>query len=160
MKSTWRTMRTIGAILAVAALAGACVSPEMKRKAAIDGFLQKTSGDFHNEKGELFLIPVVARMVAYDTMYVEKRDASGNVTTARLVSIDYSPKSDKVVQQAMAFTTEGQWRNLRENPELFTALLPKDVRPAGSCNITLAEDGNSVSYSCSGSPPETFQRRH
>ena len=41
------------------------------------------------------------------------------------------------------FTQEGQWRNLRENPELFTALLPKDVRPAGTCDIQPAEDLNS-----------------
>jgi hypothetical protein len=60
---------------------------------------------------------------------------------------------------ALTFTQEGQWRNLRENPELFTALLPKDVRPAGTCDIQPAEDHNSVSYSCGGSKPEVFTRQ-
>ena len=54
------------------------------------------------------------------------------------------------MQRALAFTQEGQWRNMRENPELFTALLPKDVRPAGTCDIKPAEDRNSLSYSCGG----------
>ena len=64
-----------------------------------------------------------------------------------------------MLQLALAFTQEGQWRNLRENPELFTALLPKDVRAAGSCDIQPAEDLNSVSYSCGGSKPEVFRRQ-
>ena len=64
-----------------------------------------------------------------------------------------------VIQAALTFTQEGQWRNLRENPELFTALLPKDVRPAGTCDIQPAADLNSISYSCSGSKPEIFIRR-
>ena len=45
-----------------------------------------------------------------------------------------------MILRALTFTQEGQWRNLRENPELFTALLPKDVRPAGTCDIKPAAD--------------------
>jgi hypothetical protein len=152
-------IRAAGGILAVMALLTSCVSPDMRRKAAIEEFLNKTSGEFHNDKGDLLITPVIARMVAYDTLYVEKRDTAGTVFS-RLVALEYDPGTKKIVQRALAFTADGQWRNLRENPELFTALLPKDVRPAGSCNIDLAEDGNSVNYSCSGSPPETFNRRH
>jgi hypothetical protein len=37
-------------------------------------------------------------------------------------------------------------------------LLPKDVRPAGTCDIQPSEDMNSLTYSCGGTPPETFRR--
>lgn len=154
-----RIIRAIGATLAVTAMLGGCTSPDMRRRTAIEEFLNKTAGEYHSDKADLLITPVISRMVAYDTLYVEKRDSAGAVFS-RLVALEYNSDTKKVVQRALAFTTEGQWRNLRENPELFTALLPKDVRSAGSCNIDLADDGNSVSFSCSGSAPETFQRRH
>ena len=59
-------------------------------------------------------------------------------------------KKLEIKLQALTFTSEGQWRDLRENPELLTSLLPKDVRPAGTCEITPAEDKNSVTFSCGG----------
>ena len=64
-----------------------------------------------------------------------------------------------IIQRALTFTQENQWRDLREQPEMFTALLPKDVRPAGTCDIKSAADANSVTYSCGGSPPENFTRQ-
>jgi hypothetical protein len=56
------------------------------------------------------------------------------------------------------FTQQGQWRNLLQQPELLSALQPNDVRPAGTCDLHLAEDMNSISYSCGGSPPTSYQR--
>jgi hypothetical protein len=32
------------------------------------------------------------------------------------------------------------------------------VRAAGSCDIKLADDRNSITYSCGGSAPETYAR--
>ena len=51
-------------------------------------------------------------------------------------------------------------RNLLAQPELLSALQPNDVRPAGSCDIQLAEDLNSITYSCAGSTPTVYQRVH
>ena len=96
-------------------------------------------------------------MVTDESIYIELHDANG--IFGRLLDLKISADGTKVLQLALAFTQEGQWRNLRENPELFTALLPKDVRPAGSCDIQPAEDLNSVSYSCGGSKPEVFRRQ-
>ena len=96
-------------------------------------------------------------MVTDEAIYVERRDAKG--VFARLVNIEMDKSGKKYLQRALTFTQDNQWRNLREQPELFTALLPKDVRPAGTCNIVPAADANSVSYSCGGSAPEIFRRK-
>ena len=96
-------------------------------------------------------------MVTDESIYIERHDANG--IFGRLLDLKISADGKKVLQFALTFTQEGQWRNLRENPELFTALLPKDVRPAGTCDIQPAEDLNSVSYSCGGSKPEIFRRQ-
>jgi hypothetical protein len=96
-------------------------------------------------------------MVSDESVYVERQDASG--IFGRLLDLKMSADGKRVVQLALTFTQDGQWRNLRENPELFTALLPKDVRPAGTCDIQPSADMNSVSYSCGGSAPEIFKRK-
>jgi hypothetical protein len=144
------------ALLAVS-LAG-CVTTEKKNRAAIEVFKQSTAGNWQSANGaELTMVPVRARMVTDEAIYVERRDANG--VFGRLLNLEISADGKKVLQRALTFTQDGQWRNLREQPELFTALLPKDVRPAGTCNIQVSEDANSVSYSCGGSPPETFKRK-
>jgi hypothetical protein len=145
-------------LLAAAAvsLAG-CKTREVKDRAAIEQFKQATAGSWTSESGaELDIIPVRARMVTDEAIYVERRDAAG--LFGRLVNLEVA-KDGRIVQRALTFTQEHQWRNLREQPEMFTALLPKDVRPAGTCDIKPAPDANSVTYSCGGSPPETFQRK-
>ncbi|HEV7609711.1 MAG TPA: hypothetical protein VGO61_20420 [Steroidobacteraceae bacterium] len=146
--------------LAVAFAIGlaACVTQEKKSKLAVERFKQSTSGQYQSASGaELFIVPVRARMVTDEALYVERHDARG--TFGRLLNIELSPDGKKIIQRALTFTQEGQWRNLHENPELFTALLPKDVRPAGTCDIQPTADLNAVSYSCGGSPPEVFKRK-
>ena len=144
--------------LAISGLTG-CVTSENRRKQAIEAFRETTAGQYLSDSGaELFIAPVRARMVTDEAIYVERRDAKG--VFARLLNVEHAADGKKIIQRALTFTQEGQWRNLRENPELFTALLPKDVRPAGTCDIKPAEDGNSLSYSCGGSTPETFRRKN
>jgi len=117
-----------------------------------------TAGEYQSESGaKLYVAPVRSRMVTDESIYIERHDANG--IFGRLLDLRVSADGKTVTQAALAFTQEGQWRNLRENPELFTALLPKDVKPAGTCNIQPADDRNSVTYSCGGSPPEIFTRK-
>lgn len=138
------------------ALAG-CVTQEQKSRAAIESFKQATAGTWQSASGaELTIVPVRARMVTDEAIYVERRDANG--VFGRLLNLELAADGRKILQRALTFTQDGQWRNLREQPELFTALLPKDVRPAGTCDIQASADHNSVSYSCGGSPPEQFTR--
>ena len=145
------------ATLFAVSLAG-CVTNDVKNRAAIEQFKQSTAGTWTNGSGaELTIVPVRARMVTDEAVYVELRDANG--VFGRLLNLAVAADGKKIVQRALTFTQEGQWRNLREQPELFTALLPKDVRPAGTCDIQPAADANSVSYSCGGSAPETFRRQ-
>jgi hypothetical protein len=147
-------------LVAVIVAAGltACVTQENQNKAAVEKFKQSTTGQYVSASGaQLFIAPVRARMVTDEAIYVERYDANGII--GRLVNIEMSADGTKVIQRALTFTQEGQWRDLRENPELFTALLPKDVRPAGTCDIKPADDANSLSYSCGGSPPEIFTRK-
>jgi hypothetical protein len=139
------------------ALSG-CANQQIKDRAMIDQFKHDTAGEYQNDSGaHLFIVPVRSRMVSDESMYIERVDSKG--IFGRLLDLKVSEDGKKVVQFALAFTQDGQWRNLRENPELFTALLPKDVKSAGTCDIQPAGDLNSVSYSCGGSPPETFRRK-
>jgi ABC-type uncharacterized transport system auxiliary subunit len=157
MNAAQRSTAGVIALVFAAALA-ACVTQENKNKAAVEKFRQTTAGQYVSASGaQLFIAPVRARMVTDEAIYVERHDANG--TIGRLVNIEMSADGKRLIQRALTFTQEGQWRNLRENPELLTALLPKDVRPAGTCDIKPSEDANSLSYSCGGSPPETFTRK-
>jgi hypothetical protein len=145
------------AALLCLALAG-CVTQEAKNRVAVEKFKQMSAGQWHSDGGaELTIIPVRARMVTDEAVYIERSDANG--IFGRLLNIELSKDGKKMIQRALTFTQEGQWRNLREQPELFTALLPKDVRPAGTCDIQVSDDSNSVTYSCGGSAPETFRRK-
>ena len=144
-------------LLAVAV--SACVNQHEMRKRDIQHFLQTASGEYDNEAGDrLVLVPVYARMIGLDTMYLERTTAKG--TSGRLLALEVAGNNDKFVQLSYVFTQQGQWRNLLAQPELLSALQPNDVRPAGTCDIKLADDMNSISYSCGGSPPTTYQRVH
>ena len=148
----------IALVVGFPALLAGCVNQQMKDKETVEAFKRDTSGQYRSDSGaELFIVVVRSRMVTDESIYIEHHDAKG--IYARLLDLHISADGKKVLQAALMFTQEGQWRNLRENPELFTALLPKDVRPAGTCDIQPAEDRNSVSYSCGGSKPEIFRRQ-
>jgi hypothetical protein len=156
MKHAQRTLVLI--TIALAAGLAACKTQEVKNRAAVDSFKQRSAGQWQSDSGaQLTIIPVRARMVTDEAVYVERSDANG--VFGRLLNIELSKDGKKMIQRALTFTQEGQWRNLREQPELFTALLPKDVRPAGTCDIQVSEDANAVTYSCGGSPRETFHRK-
>jgi hypothetical protein len=144
-------------LLCVALAFAGCVNQQVRDRAAVEQFMQATSGSWRSDGGaDLTIIPVRARMVTDEAIFVERRDANG--VFVRLLDLKMDKSGKKVMQRALAFTQEGQWRDLREQPELSTALLPKDVRPAGTCDIQVAADTNSLTYSCGGSAPETFQR--
>lgn len=135
----------------------ACVNQQEKTKRDIQKFLGSAAGEYVSATGDsLMVAPVYARMIALDTLYIERTSASGG-TSGRLVALEPG-REGKILQLAYSFTQQGQWRNLREQPELFTALLPKDVRAAGTCDIKLSDDRNSITYSCGGSAPETYTR--
>jgi len=145
------------AALTLVALSG-CANQQIQDRELIEKYKHDTAGEYVSASGaKLYIAPVRSRMVTDESIYIERHDANG--VFGRLLDLKVSADGKQVVQAALVFTQEGQWRNLRENPELFTALLPKDVRPAGTCNIQPAPDQNSVSYSCGGSPPETFNRK-
>ena len=150
-----RTRIFLSSVLVIAL--AACVNQMEQRKRDIQKYLQTAGGQYHNEAGDtLFMAPVYARMIGLDTMYVERTTKKG--TVGFLLVLEPSGDGEKVVQIAYGFTQQNQWRNLRESPELLSALQPNDVRPIGSCDIQLAKDMNSVSFACNGNPPQTFTR--
>ena len=152
------SLQCLSGALALAAVLAGCVNQQQQDIQLVDDFKRNTAGQYRSDSGaQLFIAPVRSRMVTDESMYIELHDANG--IFGRLLDLKVSADGKKVLQLALTFTQEGQWRNLRENPELFTALLPKDVRPAGACDIQPAEDHNSVSYSCGGSKPEVFTRQ-
>jgi hypothetical protein len=148
----WQTLLAI----ALCATLTACVNQQEKTKREIQKFMSYVAGEYVNEAGDTLVVaPVYARMIAMDTIYVER--TSGQGTSGRLIELAPGKKGS-ILQVAYSFTQSGQWRNLREQPELFTALLPKDVRAAGTCDLKLADDRNSISYSCGGSTPVKYTR--
>jgi hypothetical protein len=155
-KRMYRWMTTC-VVMALAVSLGACVNSQEQTKRDIQKFLASASGEYVSASSDTLVVaPVYARMVALDTLYVERTSASGG-TSGRLVALE-AGRDGKILQLGYSFTQQGQWRNLREQPELFTALLPKDVRAAGTCDIKLSDDRNSISYSCGGSAPEKYTR--
>jgi CpeT/CpcT family protein DUF1001 len=135
----------------------ACVNEKEMRKRDAAKFLQTSTGEYVNEAGELlFIAPVYARMIGFDTFYIERTTARG--PGQRLVVLEPSPDGEKLIQFSYAFTQPAQWRDVRSHPELLTALQPNDVRPAGTCDIKLSADLNSITYSCGGNPPQEYKR--
>jgi hypothetical protein len=151
-----RMHRWLKCAVVLAVTLSACVNQQEQGKREIQKFLQSAAGEYVGPNGQTLIVaPVYARMIALDTLYVER--TAGNGTSGRLIALEIG-RGGKILQLAYSFTQAGQWRNLREQPELFTALLPKDVRAAGTCDITLAKDRNAITYSCGGSAPETYSR--
>jgi|KBSSwiStaDraftv2_1062776.scaffolds.fasta_scaffold04602_12 hypothetical protein len=135
----------------------ACVNELEMRKRDAQHFLQNSTGEYVNEARELlFIAPVYARMIGYNTFYVERSTAKG--PSQRLVALEPSNDGEKLVQYSYAFVVPAQWREVRSHPELLSALQPNDMRPAGTCDIKLSDDLNSLSYSCGGSPPMNYKR--
>ena len=135
----------------------ACVNDIEARKRDAQKFLQNSTGEYVNDAGELlFIAPVYARMIGYNTFFVERSTPRG--PSQRLVALEPSSDGEKLVQLSYAFAQPGQWRDVREYPESLSALQPQDLRPAGTCNIKIAEDLNSVDYSCAGSTPVHYKR--
>jgi hypothetical protein len=144
-------------LLTLAAATLGCVNEREMRKREIADFMQTATGEYRNDAGDsLILVPVYARMISLDTMYLERTTAKG--TSGRLLALEISGDGEHVVQMSYVFTQQGQWRNLINQPELLSALQPGDVRPAGSCDIKLADDTNSISYACAGGAPQTYKR--
>ena len=146
-----------GLLTLVVLAAAACVNEREMRKRDAQEFLQNATGEYVNETGENLLIaPVYARMIGFDTFYLERSTPKG--PSQRLIALEPSSDGEHLLQISYAFTQPGQWREVRAQPELLTALQPNDVRAAGSCDIKLADDRNSLSYSCGGSPPQSYKR--
>ena len=154
----WSHRAVAGALLLalIPALPG-CVTSAKDISDTIAEYRLTVSGQYQSAAGaRLYIAPVRARMVTDEALYLERHDPNGNIS-GRLLNVEVG-EDEEIITRALVFTQEGQWRNLRENPELFTALLPKDVRPAGRCDIEPAKDRNSLTYSCGGAPAETFTR--
>jgi hypothetical protein len=148
---------TATCLLLTAIALTACVNELEMRKRDAQRFLQNSTGEYKNEAGELlFIAPVYARMIGFNTFYVERSTTRG--PSQRLVALEPSGDGEKLMQFSYAFVTPSQWREVRAQPELLSALQPNDVRPAGTCDIQLTEDLNSISYSCGGSPPVSYTR--
>jgi hypothetical protein len=140
-----------------ATLVAGCINARELKKRELARFVQTVQGEYINDQGNSLMIAAVyARMIGLDTLYVE-RTVNGQ-TAGRIVSLEISADGKKILQLGLAFTQPGQWRDVRNNPELFSALLPKDVRSAGTCDIKLSEDMNTITYACGGSVPESFTR--
>jgi len=152
-----RAFTSVFLLALVPALPG-CMTSANDIKDTINEYRLTTSGQYQSEAGaKLYIAPVRARMVTDEALYIERHDPNGNIA-GRLLNVEVAEDGKTIVTRSLAFTQEGQWRNMRENPELFTALLPKDVRPSGKCDIKPAKDHESLTFSCNGTPPETFTR--
>jgi hypothetical protein len=152
-----RSWNTATMLVLLATNLVACVDHRESVKRANLKFMQTASGEYTNEAGDrLMLVPVYARMIGLDTMYVERTTKNG--TAGRLLVLEPTGHGNDIAQIAYVFTQPDRWRNLVEQPELLSALQPNDVRAAGSCDIQLAKDHNSLSYSCSGSAPQKYDR--
>ena len=82
-----RRVATTSLMLLLVSMIAACVNETEMRKRDIQHFLQSAMGEYNNEAGErLFMVPVHARMIGLDTMYLERTTRNG--TTGRLLALE------------------------------------------------------------------------
>ncbi len=156
--NTFRAAAGIALVLSAALITNGCASQHTQRETELAAFMQQAVGEYRSEAGaQLLVAGIRSGHIAENLLYVERGDEAG--TSGRLVSLEISADDQRVLQRALVFSETGRWRNLRENPELFSALLPRDLKPAGTCDIKLSPDLNEIDYSCSGSRPEIFRRQ-
>src|SRR6186713_2306426 len=99
------------AVVLLATLTG-CVNQQEQTKRDIQKFMSYVAGEYVSQAGDTLVVaPVYARMVAMDTVYVER--TSGQGTSGRLIELAPG-KNGTILQVAYSFTQQGQWRNLRE----------------------------------------------
>jgi hypothetical protein len=158
MKNWSHRAVAVALLLALVPALPGCVTSAKDIRDTIAEYRATVSGQYQSAAGaKLYIAPVRARMVTDEALSIERHDPNGNIV-GRLLNVEVAEDGETIVTRSLAFTQEGQWRNMRENPELFTALLPKDVRPSGKCDIKPAKDHESLSFSCNGTPAETFTR--
>src|SRR6187200_1895023 len=105
----------IALVVGFPALLAGCVNQQIKDKETVEAFKRDTAGEYRSDSGaQLFIAIVRSRMVTDESIYIERHDAQG--VYARLLDLHISADGKKVLQSALTFTQEGQWRNLRENP--------------------------------------------
>ena len=145
-------------LLLLAAVVAACVNEREMRKRDIQHFMQTATGEYNNEAGDAAGHRAGVR--AHDRprhdvpgAHHGQRHHADGCWRSRSPATARNSCSSRYV-----FTQQGQWRNLLEQPELLSALQPNDVRAAGTCDIQLAEDMNSMTYTCGGSTPTVYQR--
>src|SRR5687767_409979 len=98
-----RRVATASLLLLLVSVIAACVNEVEMRKRDIQTFLKTATGEYSNEAGErLVMVPVHARMIGLDTMYLERTTRNG--TTGRLLALERSPDGETVVQFSYVFT--------------------------------------------------------
>jgi len=104
-------------LLTLVALSGCMVSAK-EMKDNITKYRGSVSGQYKSETGaKLYIAPVRARMVTDEALYIERHDPNGTIV-GRLLNVEVAEDGETIILRALTFTQEGQWRNLRENPEL------------------------------------------
>ena len=127
-------------LLLLAATVVGCVNETEMRKRDARDFLQKSTGEYTNEAGELlFIAPVYARMIGFDTFYLERSTPRG--PSQRLIAIEPSPDGEKLLQFSYAFTQPAQWREVRAHPCVNRAS-PARSRTTLRCSTASGSSGS------------------
>ena len=127
-----RRVATASLLLLLVSVIAACVNETEMRKRDIQTFLQTGTGEYSNEAGErLIMVPVYARMIGLDTMYLERTTRNG--TTGRLLVLERSPDGEKVVQFSYVFTQPSSVA--QPDPAARAAVLAAAERRASGRNL-------------------------
>ena len=106
----------------------ACVNETEMRKRDAKQFLQNSTGEYTNEAGELlFIAPVYARMIGFDTFYLERGTARG--PSQRLVALEASPDGEKLMQFSYAFTQPANGAKCASIPSCWRRFSPMTCDP-------------------------------
>src|SRR6185369_6495828 len=94
----WVTLTAI----ALAATLCACVNKAEQSKRDIQKFMASVAGEYLSATGDTLIVaPVYARMIALDTIYVERTSVNGG-TSGRLIELAQG-KSGKILMLAYGF---------------------------------------------------------
>ena len=114
----------------------ACTSQADLRKTELDELARVLPGNYRNPQQGLTILRLAAPLVGDDVYYVRETAANDarRVVSERVWSLGLAADA-RLYGAVYAFEEPDRWRGGAESPELFRALLMRDLRPLTACDL-------------------------